>query len=147
MGLTYSLLLQFTTKIFPTTFDETLCKFDLFGLYSSLHIEDSLTYMGSDHRQVIDRYLTDFSHASSYRKILRAMRILCGNQNAMVIAFCRFCNIIKLQFLYYFKNNVSRAKKLWILMVLILYRNVKSNLHNAPKCLQVSQLQNVNKNL
>ena len=64
------------------------------------------------HRQVIDRYLTDFSHASSYRKILRAMRILCGNQNAMVIAFCRFCNIIKLQFLYYFKNNVSRAKKL-----------------------------------
>ena len=87
------------------------------------------------HRQLIDRYLTDFSHASSYRKILRAMRILCGNQNAMVIAFCRFCNIIKLQFLYYFKNNVSRAKKLWILMVLILCRNVKSNLHNAPKCL------------
>ena len=99
------------------------------------------------HRQLIDRYLTDFSHASSYRKILRAMRILCGNQNAMVIAFCRFCNIIKLQFLYYFKNNVSRAKKLWILMVLILYRNVKSNLHNAPKCLQVSHLQNVNKYL
>ena len=98
------------------------------------------------HRQLIDRYLTDFSHASSYRKILRAMRILCGNQNAMVIAFCRFCNIIKLQFLYYFKNNVSRAKKLWILMVLILCRNVKSNLHNAPKCLQVSHLQNVNKN-
>ena len=52
----------------------------------------------STHRQVIDRYLTNFSHASSYRKILRAMRILCGNQNAMVIAFCRFCNIIKLHF-------------------------------------------------
>ena len=65
----------------------------------------------------------------------------------MVIAFCRFCNIIKLQFLYYFKNNVSRAKKLWILMVLILCRNVKSNLHNAPKCLQVSQIQNVNRTL
>ena len=32
-------------------------------------------------------------------------------------------------------------------MVLILYRNVKSNLHNAPKCLQVSQIQNVNKSL
>ena len=68
--------------------------------------------INENHRQLIDRYLTDFSHASSYRKILRAMRILCGNQNAMVIAFCRFCNIIKLQFLYYFKNNVSRAKKL-----------------------------------
>ena len=104
-------------------------------------------YIKEFHRQVIDRYLTDFSHASSYRKILRDMRILCGNQNAMVIAFCRFCNIIKLQFLYYFKNNVSRAKKLWILMVLILCRNVKSNLHNAPKCLQVSHLQNVNKYL
>ena len=71
-----------------------------------------LPFQSYQHRQVIDRYLTDFSHASSYRKILRAMRILCGNQNAMVIAFCRFCNIIKLQFLYYFKNNVSRAKKL-----------------------------------
>ena len=32
-------------------------------------------------------------------------------------------------------------------MVLILYRNLKSNLHNAPKCLQVSQIQNVNKSL
>ena len=29
----------------------------------------------------------------------------------------------------------------------ILYINVKSNLPNAPKCLQVSQIQNVNKNL
>ena len=71
-----------------------------------------IVYVVRMHRQVIDRLLTDFSHASSYRKILRAMRILCGNQNAMVIAFCRFCNIIKLQFFYYFKNNVSRAKKL-----------------------------------
>ena len=32
-------------------------------------------------------------------------------------------------------------------MVLILYRNAISNLHNAPKCLQVSQIKNVNKSL
>ena len=41
------------------------------GLLESSHRLEKI----ENHRQVIDRYLTDFSHASSYRKILRAMRI------------------------------------------------------------------------
>ena len=74
--------------------------FSIISSWFSRIFYDELTKMGTkrqQHGQFTDGHLTNFSHAFSSRKILYAMGILGENQNATMIAFYSFFNIVKLQ--------------------------------------------------